>query len=319
MSQDAYNPFIYVVFADGKIDFVNENCHYRFYDKKWSPLMPFIQSHFVLRPLYNYDHVISDTSTIEMGVYNIEENKKYKAPFVWNHIKIKSLEVIKGEENKDRGSFKAVVVIYPQKYSIRDNYEHTFVVKNGVYFFMDSILSTINHLLDKGYSIKDINFGFLEEQCLKFNFLAANGQSRPTFEFSHEFYKHGFYELITKMKIEVYNNGCGSRNGDYHWLDVKIHFNTTDIYIVHVIKSVLKGDAKNINVLSDNNVTTFTFETEHWSSESTCCGIYSASLANDEVHKKIREKYTMELLIEGAKMLNKAAAVEYLATNHNNE
>lgn len=284
--------------------------------------MPFIQGHFVYRKTYDYD-VTPDESSIEMGVYSIEENKKFNVPFVWNHIKIKSIEAIKGERNEERGSFKAETVIYSQKYSKQNIYEHTFVVKNGVFFFMDSILGTINHLLDNGFSIEDIDFDFLDKQCVMFNFLAASHQLYPKFEFCHEFFTDGFYDLISSMTLEVYNNGCGSRNGDYHWLEVKLILKTTDKYLVHVISTVLK-EKVNINhrtdklsTISEANYTIFTFTTREWRNDSSCCGTYKATLADDEVHKEIRGIYTMELLIEGAKMLNKVAAIEYLATKHN--
>ena len=314
------NSFIFVVLADGKVDFINETCHYYSFNKKWSPLMPFIQGHFVYRPTYDYES--PDESSIEMGLYSIEENKKINAPFVWNHIKIKTIEVIKAEANEERGKFKADVIIYRQKYSHQNIYEHTFVVKNGVFFFMDSILGTINHLLDKGYSIEDIDFGFLDKQCVMFNFLAANHQFYPKFELCHEFYTQGFYDLISTMKLEVYTNGLGSRHGDYHWLEVKLFLRTTDKYLVHVITMVLKEKVninhriKNLCVMTDSNSTIFSFTACEYQSDSSCCGKYEPALANDEVHKEIRDIYTMELLVEGAKMLNKDTAIEYLATNH---
>ena len=83
------NSFIYVVFDDGKVGIINETCHGYSFDKKWSPLMPFIQGHFVYRSDYDYES--PDESRIEMGLYCIEENRKINAPFVWNHIKIKTI------------------------------------------------------------------------------------------------------------------------------------------------------------------------------------------------------------------------------------
>lgn len=317
------NSFIYVVFDDGKVGIINETCHGYSFDKKWSPLMPFIQGHFVYRSEYDYES--PDESRIEMGLYCIEENRIINAPFVWNHIKIKTIEVIKGETNEERGKFKAEVIIYRENYSCQNIYEHTFVVKNGVFFFMDSILGTINHLLDKGYSIEDIDFDFLDKQCMMFNFLAANHQLYPKFELCHEFYTHGYYDLISTMKLEVYNNGCGNRNGDSHWLEVKLFLKTTDKYIVHVITTVLKEKVninhrtENLYAMADRNSTIFSFTTCKYQDDSSCCGTYKPTLANDEVHKEIREIYAMELLVEGAKLLNEDIAIEYLTTNHKEE
>ena len=314
------NSFIYVVLADGKVDFINETNHCYSFKMKWSPLMPFIQGHFVYRSTYDYES--PDESSIEMGLYSIEENKKINAPFVWNHIKIKKIEVIKGESNEERGKFRADVIIYRQKYSCQNIYEHTFVVKNGVFFFMDSILGTINHLMDKGFSIEDIDFDFLDKQCMMFNYLAANHQFYPKFELCNEFYTHGFYNLISTMTLEVYNNGCGSRNGDYKWLEVKLFLKTIDKYIVHVIYTVLKEKVNvnhridNLSAITDGNSTIYSFTTHESHNDSSCCGTYETILANEEVHKEIRDIYTMELLVEGAKMLNKDVAIEYLATIH---
>lgn len=311
--------FIFAVFSDGKVGSINESCPYYSLDKKWSPLMPFIQDHFDYRSWYNSESQAQ--SSIEMGLYSIEDNKKINAPFVWNHIKIKTIEVI--EEKKEESKyFKAEVIIYPQNYTYQNNYEHTFIVKNGVYFFMDSILGTINKLLDKGFSVEDINFDFLDKQCIVFNFRAANREHYPHFELCHEFYKHGFYELITTMNLEVLHNGSGGRNGDYKWLEVNLCLKTTDKYIVHVITTVLKKKVninnriENLYTKSDISSTIFSFSTNEFRDESSCCGTYTPTLANEELHKKIREIYTMELLIEGSKMLNEEAAIEYLATKH---
>lgn len=311
---------IYVVLADGKVGHIDEKFYYNGLDRKWTPLMPYIQGHFVYRSWYDYKS--PDESSIEMGLYSIEENKKINAPFVWNHIKIKKIEVIKGESNEERGKFKAEVIVYRQKYSRQNIYEHTFIVKNGIYFFMDSILGTINHLLDKGYSIEDIDFDFLDKQCVMFNFLAANHQSNPKFELCYEFCTHGFYDLISTMKLEVYENGCGYRTGDCRWLEVKLFLKTTDKYIVHVITTVLKEKVninnctENLRAIADSNRTIFSFIARKYRNDSSCCGTYKPTLANDEVHKEIREIYTMELLVEGAKMLNEDTAIEYLTTKH---
>lgn len=308
---------IFVVSADGEIEAVSTSLIYKF-DIKWTPLMPFIQSHFNMpysqRSFFGIPEP-SEEESIEMGLYCIEENKKINAPFVWNHIKIETIEIVKGQSEKEDSKFKAEVVIYGQKYSRQNNYKHTFIVRKGVYFFMYSILGTINKLLDKGFSIEDIDFDFLDKQC---DFFPDDYRDHK-FKLCHEFHTSGFYELISTMKLEVYNAGYCDRYHESIGLGIKLFLNTIDKYIVYVLTTVLKKHSAfwgnsilELHTMSDTNSTIFSLILKCNDDES----YFHRNLKNGTFIEKYRKEFSMIFFIEGAKMLNEDTATEYLSIKH---
>lgn len=304
------NSFIYVVLTDGKIDYVNEACHYYSFDKKWSPLMPFIQGHYYNSKSHFYDGT-SDENYIEMGVYDITENKKYCAPFVWNHVKVKSIEIDK--HSKYQMSFRADVIVYPYDHVINNSIQHTFFVKSGIYFFMNSVLGSINRLLDKGVSINDINFDYFDEICGMFNTL---NNVDPINKLHYEDYYAAYYDCVDNMNIEVYKNGCDGRNVTHEWKEVIITLNTKSEFFVHIVKSILKCCTENCTMNTYDNITKFSFETENFVFDSSYSHVFERTLLDSETHNRLKKEYKKILIVEGAKFVNKDSAFEFLATSH---
>ena len=287
----------------------------------YNPSFPNIQTHCLL-PFVQGTSVLKNNTrpwegaeySIEMGLYDIENTVKYHTPFVWNHIKISSLEINKDIEPREGGIvFNAEISIYPQLCGCKSVFKHTFIVKNGVFFFLDSILKTINSLLDRGFSAEDINFAFLDEQCICFNFRAANHQPKPCFELSSECTPGGFYSLINNMEIIVYNNGVGKRTGDVVWEEVDIVLETTNAYVISVVDKILSTPNTHFAPHTEGKKTTFSFHTND-SYNGSYCGRYVKHLANTETHENLKKLYMQKLIVDGLPLINKEKAIEYLST-----
>jgi hypothetical protein len=293
-----------IVIANNKVEILNPNyLHIRRYD-----LLPYIEGTCVLKD--NSRPWEGSNSSIEMGVYDSVENIRYNTPFVWNHIKILSLDINNNIKPWDRAFvFNAEVEIYPKCGCVNDVFKHTFTVKNGIFFFVDSVLKTINDLLDKGYPVEDINFDFLDNQCICFNFRAANHQPKPKFELNKECMPEGYYSLIEDMKIVVHKNATSQCS----WEEVDIILKTSDKYIINIVDQILKSSHTYFAPHTEGTETTFSFHTNPESRDYTYS--HPKILANEETHKQFKKLYSKKLLVEGINLLDINNAVEFFATN----
>lgn len=299
------------VIFNNKVELLNPNGNWSILTHQ---LLPYIFGSSKLkdisRPWEGADH------RIEMGCYDVEKRITYQMPFVWNHIKILSLTIDdKLESYNDQFRqcfvFKAEIAIYTKEFI--NVFKHTFTVKNGIYFFMDSVLGTINRLLDKGYTVDDINFEFLDEQCICFNFDAANNQPKPKFALSYDITPEGYYSLIEDMEMTVHDNGVGRRNGDLIWEEVDLTLHTSDKYVISVVDKILCNHRNHFVYHTEGMNTTFSFHTDH-NDNGNYCREYSKHLANTETHDKLKKTYTKKLLMEGLQLINRESAIEYLST-----
>lgn len=308
---------MYAINHRNEVISINPNCHFLAFEKCWAPLMPYIME-----------------NPLEMGMYSIETNERFKAPFVWENVKIVSIETDKTREGYSRGYFPNIqqsdvyrieVIIYPYHYWDDVEYKkyphksftHTFYVKNGLFFFLDSVLKTINGLINKGCSIDTINFDFFDEQCEKWNFLAANDQPRPHFEFPPECYPSGYYSLIEEMEIVVYEDGIGQRNGDVVWKEADITLKTVDDYVIDLVsKGLMKYKELNHTKYEDEKKTLFSFRFDEERDENSCCRSYSKLLVNTLTMDKIKRRFIKELIVDGLSFMFKTSAIDYYSTRH---
>jgi hypothetical protein len=296
---------------------INPNYHFLAFEKCWDPLMPYIMA-----------------DPLEMGMYSIETNERFKAPFVWDNIKIISIEIDKTKEGYSHGFFpnirrsdvyKIEVIIYPYHYWDDVEYKkhphksfiHTFYVKNGLFFFLDSILKTINGHINSGCSIDTINFDFLDKQCECWNFLAANDQPFPKFELPSESMPDNYYALIEDMDVVVYEDGIGSRNGDFIWKEVGISLKTNDDYVIHIVSEILsKYDGFSQIRNSVEKKTTFSFVFEKERDETSCCRTYSRRLVETSEQERIKRCFIKKLIVNGLSIIHKTSAIRYYSTKH---
>lgn len=297
-----------IIIVNNKVEILNPNfINIRRYD-----LLPYIEGSCILKN--NTRPWEGSNSSIEMGVYDSNNKIKYNTPFVWNHIKILSLDINNNVKPWDRTFvFNAEVEVYPSCGCVNDVFKHTFTVKNGIFFFVDSVLKTINDLLDKGYSVEDINFDFLDEQCICFNFRAANHQPKPCFELSNECTPGGYYSLINNMEIIVNNNGVGKRTGDVVWEEVDIVLETTNAYVISVVDKILSTPNTHFAPHTEGKKTTFSFHTND-SYNGSYCGQYVKHLANTETHENLKKLYMQKLIVDGLPLINREKAIEFLST-----
>lgn len=293
------------------------NCQYLAFEKGWDPLMPYIIS-----------------ESLEMGLYSIETNQRIKAPFVWDNIKITSIEIDKTQKGYKCGYYpesevyKIEIIIYPYHYWEKSDYKtfphkyytHTFYVKNGLFFFVDSILRTINRIINDGCSIETINFDFLEKQCVCFNFKAANDQPRPRFELPSECSPKGFYRIIETMGIDVYKYGHGSRNGSCEWIEVEITLQTIDEYVIHTVYEIINNQWRwehkhKINVENETKTTKFTFDIEA-NHDDTAYINYNKVPVDYAEKNRITKIVTEELMVSGIKMIDQESAILYYSKIH---
>lgn len=307
------NSFIYAINKKNEVISINPKCHYYSFDKDWCPLMPYVMEY-----------------PLEMGVYCLETNERFPAPFVWNCVRIVSLEKDESREGYNWGFvhkyvYKIEVAVYPncycndedKKMSLNNIVFHTFYLKNGLFFFLDSVLGTINRHIMGGNSIDSINFDFLDEQCEKWNFLAANDQPRPHFEFPSECYPSGYYSLIEEMDIAVYEDGIGHRNGDSVWKEASISLKTVDEYVIDLVSKVLmKYKELNHTKYEDEKKTLFSFRFDEERDENSCCRSYSKLLVDTLTMDKIKRRFIKELIVDGLSFIFKTSAIEYYSTRH---
>lgn len=242
---------IYTVIDDKIIIVHPQNAYkYKSYNGIWH-LYPCIQGGIEWNGQHEEPH-------IRMGLFDADEKKIYDTTFVWNHIRITSIDVVPSE--KTRLCFNARIEICPNEFG-KKPFEHFFTVKNGIYFFMNSVLKTINQLLDERKEISDINFDFFDKQCVLFNFLAATNQSYPHFELG-DCSLRGYYDLIKNIEVTVYKNGVQNRYG-YLWNEVTLKVLTDNKYFVKIIYDIihtLRGVDDLKNPCIENGVTTFFFK-----------------------------------------------------------
>ena len=273
---------------------INPKCHYYSFDKDWCPLMPYVMEY-----------------PLEMGVYCLETNERFLAPFVWKCVRIVSMEKDESREGYNYGCssfgskssvYKIEVAIYPKCCNDEENKMdpnnivfHTFYLKNGLYFFLDSVLGTINRLIMGGKSIDSINFNFLDEQCEKWNCWAANDQPRPHFEFSSECYPGGYYSLIEEMDIEVYES---EGNDGFVFSEADISLKTVDDYVIVVVsKALMKhhyGSIKHTKY-EDDKKTVFSFRFHGAAS---------------------KDSFIKELIVDGLYFIYKTSPAEYYSILH---
>lgn len=298
---------------------IDPNSHFLAFEKCWTPLMPYIMA-----------------DPLEMGMYSIETNERFKAPFVWNNIKIISIEIDKTREGYEYGYYPNVqktdvykidAIIYPYHYWERDDYKtyphdyytHTFYVKNGLFFFVDSILRTINRLINDGCSIETINFDFLDKQCECWNGFAANRQS-TFFYLPSECHPSGYYQLIEKMKIEIYKYGHGSRNGSREWKEVEMTLQTIDEYVIHIIYKIINSQRwwqnKHEPIIDSKTMTTkFTFKIEK-EYEDAAYIEYNRVPVDSSEKKRIMKIVLEKLIVNGIKMITEESAILYHSIKH---
>ena len=285
------NSCIYAINKKNEVVTINPNYPYYSSDKDWCPLMPYVMEY-----------------PLEMGIYCLDTNERFLAPFVWNCVRIVSMEKDESREGYNWGFvhkyvYKIVVAIYPNCYhndedkmmSPNNIVFHTFYLKNGLYFFLDSVLGTINRLIMGGKSIDSINFNFLDEQCEKWNCWAANGQPRPRFEFSSECYPNGYYSLFKDMDIEIYES---EGNDGFVYRHADISLKTVDDYVIDVVSKVFRKhhfDSIKHTKYEDDEKTIFSF----W---------FHGAAGKDSFIK--------ELIVDGLYFIYKTSAVEYYSTLH---
>ncbi len=284
------NSCIYAINKKNEVITINPNCPYYSSDKDWCPLMPYVMEY-----------------PLEMGIYCLDTNERFLAPFVWNCVRIVSMEKDESREGYNWGFvhkyvYKIVVAIYPNCYhndedkmmSPNNIVFHTFYLKNGLYFFLDSVLGTINRLIMGGKSIDSINFNFLDEQCEKWNCWAANGQPRPRFEFSSECYPNGYYSLINGMDVVI--NEYEDIKRDLFNGEATITLKTVDDYVIDVVSRVLrKYRSLTHTKFEDDKKTVFSFGFDH---------------------PKSKDSFIRELIVDGLCIIYKTSAAEYYSTLH---
>lgn len=279
----------------------------------WTSLCPCIQGGLE----WGSNHGLSTPTEpyIRMGIFDAEENIIYDTPFVWNHIRITSINIqLQDRTRIGEFVFNAKVEVCPNKYGDKP-FEHCFIVKNGIYFFMNTILKSINHLLDIGKEITDIDFEFFDKQCVQFNFRAANHQPNPTFELDNCSLR-GYYDLIENIEVVVHSDGIGGRNGEV-WSDVTLKVMTDNKYFIKMIYEIIRDASIDYSDLlepyTENSVTLFSFHCEKEKGSDYQYVRYERKLASNETHERIKRKIYKTLLINGLNRFNFEDAVNTLS------
>ena len=301
---------IYTVVNDNIIKFSSQKNTYNSYNGILQSLYPCIQGGLE----WGSNHGLRTPTEpfIRMGIFDAKEYKVYETPFVWNHIRITSIEIVPpGLVSKL--IFNAKVEICPREYG-REPYKHCFMVENGVYFFMNTILKNINHLLDNGIEIADIDFEFFDRQCVMYNFRAANNQPNPTFELG-DCSLEGYYNLIEKIEVVVFSDGIGGRNS-LVWNDVTLKVLTDNRYFIKIIYDIIKLERDYTNLrqpCTENGITTYSFECETDGGSEYQYVRYERKLASKETHERIKQNLYKTLLIKGLNNFNLKDAVNTLS------
>ena len=303
---------IYTIISDG-IKVFSSNKSNKSCNGVWQSLCPCIQGGLE----WGNNHGLSTPTEpyIRMGIFDAEDNKIYDAPFVWNHIRITSINVVPSEKTIiGEFVFNAKIEICPTSYG-NNPFVHVFTVKNGIYFFLNSILKSINHLLDDGKEITDIDFNFFDKQCVQFNFRAANHQPNPDFELG-DCNLNGYYDLIDTIEVVVYSDGIGGRNSEV-WNDVTLKIQTDNKYFIKTIYTIIKDASIEFSDLklpcTENGVTIYSFQCEKENGSDYQYVRYERKLASNETHERIRQRLYKLLLINGLNRFNYEDAIYTLS------
>ena len=291
-----------------KIQYNKDNKDYGPYGDFHGTLLPFIyggNTNFANIPNKNF---------LEMGLYDKDTHKKYYTPFVWKHVKILTIELDYSKGPFSRIFTAEVLITIDFKSVIK----HTFLVKNGPHFFVNSILRTINYLIDKGYLIEEIDFDFLDDQCVCYHSDYANEKELLSRSGGYDYtldpanYLENFYSLITNLNIVVYLDTWDpySHTGQYVWQEIDLIINTNDRYIISIIDEILNHH-RDYSVRTEKKTTIFTFKSkEYWSST----WIKNKVLANEKMHNQVKELYIRKLLLLGIQMIPKRNIIEFFST-----
>lgn len=253
-------------------------------------------------------------SFLEMGFFDTFTKKQYPMPIQLKYVKILSLEV---DHSVYPCSNEFVAEVNIHSADCKTNMFHTFHVKNGVYFFVNSIIKTLNDLIDKGYLFEDINFEFLDNECnhKQYNHHIFDLIGSYSFSISNYDYIIKYYKIVTVMELIVFNNSANYKDGHYEWKEVEITINTNDKYIISIFDDILKSDwdISKICLCTENEKTKFSIiEKDHWTDNTWWhC---EKKIADENIQKKYKENYTNRLIGKGMKLIVNKDVIEFFST-----
>ena len=184
---------------------------------------------------------------------------------------------------------------------------------------MNSILRTINDLIDKGYLIEEIDFDFLDDQCACFNDSYANESellSRSSdfnFKLKPRLYIDKYYSLITNLDVIVYKDGFDHYDSDglYDvWQEIDIIINTNDKYIISIIDEILNHN-RDYSFRTEKKTTIFSFRSDENRSPYP---LRSKVLADEKTHNQKKVSYIQHLLVSGIQLIPQRNIIEFFST-----
>ena len=182
----------------------------------------------------HYVGVIFDSNTKEFT----------ECPYVWENIKFISIykcEPHPKYPNYDHGCTFSATIEISSDGKVFEPVPHTLICRNGLDFFLDTIVRYINTYISKTKSIEGINWEYLDNIGLEWNCDSANGQSHLH---NKQDIRVKYAELIYDMHWTRYNHYVPQRGRLYEkeWDTYKVEFtsNDYDSYLVSLIKTALQ-------------------------------------------------------------------------------
>ncbi len=181
-----------------------------------------------------YTCVIFDSNTKEFT----------ECPYVWKNVKFISIERCDPHPqypNYKQGCTLSATIEISSDENVFEPIQHSFIFRNGLDFFFDTIVRYANIYVSATKSIDDINWEYLDNLGLEWDCDSANGQSHLH---NKQDIRVKYAELIYDMHWTRYNHYVPQRGRLYEkeWDTYKVEFtsNDYDSYLVSLIKTALQ-------------------------------------------------------------------------------
>lgn len=179
----------------------------------------------------HYTGVIFDSNTKEFT----------ECPYVWKNVKFISIERCDPHPqypNYDHGCTLSATIEISSDDNTSEPILRTFIFRNGLGLFLGMVVSYICTYISTIKSIDGLNWGYLENLGLEWNWYVANGQSNLTST------KLSYVMLIIGLQWTHYSHyvpQCG-RLHERAWDTYKAEFSSDDYdkYLVYMIENSLK-------------------------------------------------------------------------------
>lgn len=163
---------------------------------------------------------------LEVGFYECSTKSLVRCPYICKNIMINKISKTVHPEYPNyriygSETFQIDITVFSNENKF-DSVEHSFVIRNGIDFFLDSVIRYLNVYTEELETSENIDWDFLDRLGLEFDCNEANGQIYRRFNN----YKVYYVETINRMKwtLGSYSTPNYGRISPEFWNTCEISF-----------------------------------------------------------------------------------------------